>query len=177
MELNRSEHIIRTYHHHPFPFIIQVIKVVLSTFPFFFITYLFSPTLHPTHFFIINLCISFFFTIVLVYLALIYWLDKLVITNQRIVMIDWKYLTLRIESEALLNDIQDVHTQEKGIFSIIPLFDYGIFRVETASSKTTLIFSEAPDPEGIKAFLYHHIKSNCIPIKHAIENADTATSS
>ncbi len=42
------------------------------------------------------------------------------------------------------------------------MFDYGVLRLETASSKTTIIFTEAPDPEGIKRFVSDAIK-HCRP--------------
>ena len=68
----------------------------------------------------------------------------------------------QIKKEALLYDIQDIHTQEKGVLSALYLFDYGVIRLETASSKTTIVFTEAPDPEGIKTFLSDHIEA-CRP--------------
>jgi hypothetical protein len=95
------------------------------------------------------------FALIIVYVALIYWLDKLIITNHRIIYIDWKYLTVRDESEALLNDIQDIQTEEKGILSTFAIFDYGLLRLDTASSYITIEFFQAPDPEGIRKFIYH----------------------
>lgn len=102
------------------------------------------------------------FSIIILYLALIYWLDKLIITNKRAIHVDWILLSKRTEGEALLYDIQDIHTQEKGLFSALYLFDYGVIRLETASSKTTIIFIQAPDPEGIKTFMTGHIEA-CRP--------------
>lgn len=162
MELKQDEHIIRIYHHHPFPFIVQMVKVVGASIPFFFLLFLVSGALSSKYIIIANFIIIGLFTLVIIYLALIYWLDKLIITNNRIVHIDWKLLSKRDEGEALLYDIQDIHTKEHGLFSALYLFDYGIIRLETASSKTTVLFTEAPDPEGIKAFLSDHINA-CRP--------------
>ncbi len=162
MELKQDEHIIRVYHHHPFPFIVQVIKAVGASIPFFFLLFLISGALTSQQIIIVNFIIIGLFSLVIIYLALIYWLDKLVITNKRIVHIDWKLLSKRDEGEALLFDIQDIHTQEKGLLAALYLFDYGTIRLETASSKTTVIFTQAPDPEGIKAFLSDHINA-CRP--------------
>ena len=71
------------------------------------------------------------------------------------VYIDWEYLTVRNEAEALLNDIQDVQTEEKGLLSFFWIFDYGTLRLDTASSYVTIEFFDAPDPEGIRKFIYH----------------------
>lgn len=162
MKLQPNERVVKVFHHHPFPFIVQVVKAIAASFPFFFLLYLFSPALSYNIIVIANLIIIGIFTGVIIYLALVYWLDRLVITDKRAVHIDWLFLFKRSEGEALLYDIQDIHTQEKGILSALYLFDYGIIRLETASSKTTIIFTEAPDPEGIKAFMQDYIEA-CRP--------------
>lgn len=162
MELQKGENIVKTYHHHPFPFIVQLVKALGASIPFFFFVYLISTALTYQQLIIANLIVIGLFSVVIIYLALIYWLDKLVITNKRIVHIDWEFLSKRDEGEALLYDIQDIHTREKGLLSALYLFDYGVIRLETASSKTTIMFTEAPDPEGIKAFLSDYIEA-CRP--------------
>lgn len=158
MDLREGEHINKVFHHHPFPFIMQMIRVVFASIPFFFLIFIISSALTREQLIMANLVVVVIFTLVIVYMALIYWLDKIVITNYRVVHIDWKLLTQRDEGEALLYDIQDIHTHEKGIFASLYLFDYGNIRIETASSKTTILFIQAPDPEGIKIFLTDHIE-------------------
>lgn len=162
MQLQSKERIIKVFYHHPFPFIVQVVKVLFSSFPFFFLIYLFSPALSYNVIVIANLIIIGIFSVVILYLSLIYWLDKLIITDKRAVHVNWVFMFKRIEAEALLYDIQDITTQEKGLLSAIPIFDYGIIRMETASSKTTIFFDEAPDPEGIKAYISNLIEA-CRP--------------
>lgn len=171
MKLQSNERIIKVFHHHPFPFLIQILKAIAASFPFFFLLYLLSPALSYNVIVIANLIIIGIFSLVILYLALIYWLDKLVITNKRAVHVDWIFLSKRIEGEALLYDIQDIHTQEKGFLSAFYLFDYGLIRLETASSKTTISFTEAPDPEGIKVFMTNHIEA-CRP--NTVCDIDTA---
>jgi hypothetical protein len=134
----------------------------MASFPFFFLLFWAAPSMKLNYVIITALIIIAFFSLVIIYLALIYWLDKLVITNKRVVHIDWLFLTKKTEGEALLYDIQDIHTQERGILSALYMFDYGVLRLETASSKTTIIFTEAPDPEGIKRFVSDAIK-HCRP--------------
>lgn len=160
VHLKEGEKIIKIYHHHPFPFAMQLIKTVAASVPFFFLLFLIKSVLTTQYFIIGILSIVTLFSLVIVYLALVYWLDRLVITNRRIIHIDWKFLTKRDSEQALLNDIQDIRTHEQGILASLYIFDYGIIRLETASSKTTIVFIEAPDPEGMKAFITDQIRSS-----------------
>ncbi len=116
----------------------------------FVLKYLFS----GMWYFIIYVLLIIIFALVVSYMSLMYWLDRLVVTNLRIVHVDWKHLTSRNESEAMLSDIQDIQTEEKGFLSYFKFFDYGTIRMDTASSYTTIEFKNAPDPEGIRRFIY-----------------------
>jgi hypothetical protein len=75
-----------------------------------------------------------------------------------------------------MSDIQDITTVEHGLFSAIPFFDYGSFKLDTASAKTILLFNQAPDPEGIKHFIYHlQIKPSRIgPVGSVSNSHDSA---
>ncbi|MBN1494723.1 hypothetical protein JW911_03245 [Candidatus Peregrinibacteria bacterium] len=174
MKLQKDEEIVKIIHHHPFPFIVQMFKTVGASLPFFFLIYLVSNSIPYFYLVVANVTVIAIFTIVIIYLALIYWLDKLVITNQRVVHIDWELLTIKKEYSGLLHDIQEVSSQEHGILSILYLFDYGTIKIETASSKTTILFTEAPDPDGAKAFLMGHIQ-NCRP--ESYQNASDSAAS
>jgi hypothetical protein len=158
MEIREGEKILKVYHHHIFPFVKNVLKVIIGAFPFYMLLFLFQPVLSDSWFYLLNLFIFVLFALVMIYVSLLYWMDRLVITTLRIIHVDWKLLTVRNESEALLNDIQDIQTQERGILSALWIFDYGFFRLETASSHVTIEFRDAPDPEGIRKFIYHIFK-------------------
>lgn len=155
MDLREGEKIMRVYHHHFTPYLIRLLKVLIGALPFFFLAFIFSQSFTPRVNIIIHLVIFFIFSMLVVYVSLIYWLDKLVVTNMRVVYIDWKYLTIRAESEALLDDIQDIKTQERGILAHFRIFDYGTVKMDTASSHVTILFTEAPDPEAIRQYIYH----------------------
>ena len=88
--------------------------------------------------------------------AVTYRLDRLVITNQRMVWVNWSSFFRKEEHELEFRDIQDIHTREKGILSYFRIFDYGLFQVETAASSVTINFEDAPDPEGIKQFIFDY---------------------
>jgi hypothetical protein len=155
MEIREGEQILKVYHHHPTPFVFIVLKVIVGSFPFFLLLFLFDSVLSDKLRFIAHVAVFLLFSCVLVYVSLIFWLDKLIVTNQRVIYVDWKYLTVRHEAEALLKDIQDVQTKEKGFLASLWVFDYGFLRLDTPSSYVTIEFFNAPDPEGIRKFIYH----------------------
>ena len=99
MQLQRGEQVIKIYHHHPFPFIMQIIKALGASLPFFFLLYLFSSVMKYEWIVISILLIMAIYTVIIVYLALIYWLDKLVITNKRIIHIEFTKGKVRIKDE------------------------------------------------------------------------------
>jgi len=154
MHLREGERIVKIFHHHPTPFLYDLIKVIIGAFPFVFLLFLFKAALSSKAFSIALSIIVGLFILVVIYVSLIYWLDKLVVTNLRVVLIDWKYLTIRRETEALLNDIQDIKTKENGFLASLKFFDYGEFTLATASAKVTFTFIDAPDPEGMRRFIY-----------------------
>ncbi len=159
MQLREGEKILKIYHHHPTPFFSHVLKVIFAFVPFFILLYLMSSILSSGLFFLIALILFFIFILIIIYVALIYWLDRLIVTNQRVLYIDYKYLTVREDAQAFLSDIQDIQTEEQGILAYFKFFDYGTLRLDTPSSYVTLTFVNAPDPEGIRQFIYQARKS------------------
>lgn len=154
MQLREGERIVKVFHHHPTPFVFDVLKVIVGTFPFFLLLFLFESVLSTYWYVILHLVVFGLFSLVILYVSLIYWLDKLIITDARIIHIDWKYLTVRDEAEALLKDIQDIQTEEKGILSMFWIFDYGLLRLDTPSSYVTIEFKDAPDPENVRKYIF-----------------------
>lgn len=154
MELREGETILKTYRHHPTPFVWIIIKAIVSFSPFYLFIYLFQGSMSPKGAFIINVIFFVILALVLLYLIFIYWLDRLIVTDQRIVFKDYKFLTVSEESQAFIHDIQDIITKEKGVLSYFRIFDYGTVRMETAASKSTVIFENAPDPEKIRQYIF-----------------------
>ncbi len=155
MHLREGEKILKIYHHHLTPFIFQLIKALFITIPFLLLLYIFQSILSSKALIISFIVIFFMFILFCVYLALIYWLDKIIITNLRIIHIDWKYLTVKHESEVMIADIQDIQTKERGFWSHFKIFDYGSIKIDSPSSYVTIIFTQAPNPEEIRQFIYH----------------------
>lgn len=155
MKLKQNEEVIKTLHHHYTAIVFRELKVALLSIPFYFVASMFGPVLNGLEMFLLYAGVSLLFISIILYDGILYWLDRLVITNLRILYIDWQNPFSRSEHEAELMDIQDIETTESGILSFLPIFDYGNFTLETASAHTIIKFNEAPDPEGIKHFIYH----------------------
>jgi hypothetical protein len=154
MHLRHNEKLIRIYHHHPLPFFLSVLKISFLSAPFYFLLFLFRGGMSTGTFIIAGFVITAFFLLALFYLTMIYWADRLIVTNYRVIHINWHFLTVRREYEAELQDIQDIETQEKGILSFLKFLDYGLFEIQTAASRVSIIFRDAPDPEAVKAFIF-----------------------
>lgn len=154
MQCQPDETKIRSFYHHPFPYLIRGLKIALVSLPFVFLALILSGSLDSGTMMMIYAGIMVLFALVIAYDALLYFLDRVVVTNKRIVYVNWKDLFNREENEANLDDIQDITTSEFGILSRLPIFDYGTFQVETAASKVAIVFEKATDPEGIKNFIY-----------------------
>ncbi|MEK7529032.1 MAG: PH domain-containing protein [Patescibacteria group bacterium] len=156
MHLRESENIVRTIRRHLLPFFIDVFKILLAG-TFFIVLIVWFGRSVSADFVIIALIVvagicGFAFT----HLFITYRLDRLVITNQRMVWVNWSSFFRKEEHELEFRDIQDIHTREKGILSYFRIFDYGLFQVETAASSVTINFEDAPDPEGIKQFIFDY---------------------
>lgn len=155
MKLREGEQILKIYHHHPTPFILNILKVIAGSFPFLLILFLFKGVFSTKGYVIANMVLIVVFILIIIYVSLIYWLDKLYITDQRIIFVNWKYLTVVKESQLEIEEIQDVQTYEKGFLSYFWFFDYGRLVLATASSYIALIFEDAPNPEELRFYIQH----------------------
>lgn len=175
MNLNDDEQVLKVYHHHLTTFIFRALGMAFVSLPFYFMAALLSTILSPVNLAMTVLGITVIFGLVMFYDLTLYYFDRLIITNRRVVYIDWKSAVKRDEHEAEIMDIQDISTEEAGVFAFLPIFDFGMFKLETASTKTSIIFTDAPDPEGIKHFIYHlHVKPSRIGGGHFTPIDDTA---
>lgn len=154
MHLQGNESIQRVYRHHYFPFILRIFVFLAASVPFYFILFALEPSLTVLGFFIGFSLITFLFILVFLYMAFIYWADRLVITNHRVIHVNWKLLNVSEEHDAELKDIQDITIKNKGIFAFVPFLDYGTLTVETSASKLSVHFDIAPHPDQIKRFIF-----------------------
>ena len=70
-----------------------------------------------------------------------------IVTNERIVDIDWYSLLFKQLSSAQLNKIQDVTYKQSGIWD--SFFDFGNVFIQTAGSEENFEFEAVPHPERV----------------------------
>lgn len=154
MHLRGNEVIQNVYHRHYFPFVLTVVKILAASFPFYFLLFVGEGSMSGRVFYTAFSMITVLFVLVFLYAGFVYWADKLVVTNFRVIFIDWKLINVSEEQEAEIEVIQDIHIVEKGIFSFIPFLDYGTLAIATSASRVSIHFAYAPDPNGIKRFIF-----------------------
>lgn len=155
MHLREGEQVLKIYRHHPTPFVWQIFVAFLGTLPFYLMLFVLQESFSVGTFWIISIAVFVAFILVVTYISLVYWLDKFIITNQRIVFVDWRLLSERDEAETFYHEIQEITTREKGVLAYFKAFDYGSIAIETASAHVVIEFPNAPDPEGIRRYIYH----------------------
>lgn len=163
MKYQENEELVKVFYHHPMAWFLREARFMAISLPFYFLAAVLSTGLTTTQSIYVFGGITLIFALIIGLHSLFYLMDRLIITSQRIVHVDWQGPFKRMEHEAEIVDVQDIETEETGVLSFLPIFDYGTFTLETASAHTTITFREAPDPEGIKHFIYHlSIKPNRI---------------
>ena len=107
MDLREGEKILKTYRHHPTPFVWTMIKTLLIASLSYVFLYFSLPFLSFSWVVISHIIFFSILVLIIIYLSLIYWLDALIITNQRVISIDYKFLTDSYGSQSFIADIED----------------------------------------------------------------------
>jgi len=101
---------------------------------------------------VMALSVYLLFVIVLFYSFFIdFYLDEMIITNDRLIDIEQNGLLARTIAETDLYLIQDVTSEIKGLFASI--FKYGRVVIQTAGATPKFIVVDIPDPNGLRRLL------------------------
>lgn len=102
----------------------------------------------PTGYFLIGTLFWYLATFGFALASFIGWFFNIyIVTNERVVDIDFFYLLYKKFSEAELSKIQDISYTSGGVLAAI--FNYGYVTVETAGEAPNLIFELIPYPERV----------------------------
>ncbi len=174
MHLREQEVILKIVKRHLTPYFMKMLALVIVSIPLYFFLYAIGNDAEGEWIYYAYAAVSFFMGILAAIISLDYLLDKIVITNKRVIGIDWKSLFKKHENEAELNDIQDVETKDKGVLSRLSVLNYGLLQIETAASQTCIVFQDCPDPNTVKHFLMtnieHHRARHAALAGHASPN-------
>ncbi len=118
--------------------------VLVPLFPFFnFLT--------PRHWFFLNLGWLFLLTAYVSESFLSWYYNLYIITDERLIDVDFYSLIYRAISEAKLDKIEDVTATTTGVLGAI--FDYGSISVQTAAEKREFELGNVPHPAKVTKFL------------------------
>lgn len=154
---------------HKTPFVFKMLKILAVASPIYIILLFMARDIDAEWVLLVFAAVSFFVGIVIAIVSIEYLFDQLIITNKRIVHINWHSVFRKEEHAAELEDVQDVQINVKGLLSKIGFFNYGMIEVETASTKTCITFHDCPNPEAVKNLIFRqlmHIKQSEYAIIH-----------
>lgn len=153
MHLRHGESILRIVRRHPTPYVIKLLFIALLGVPFVLFLAFLARQISGRAIWYVLLFLLVFAGLILAILSLDYFLDKLIITNKRIIWVNWIHLFHRNEHEVEFRDIQEISIQQRGILAKIPFFNFGYLNIETAASAVSIQFPDCPDPSDVKHFL------------------------
>ena len=159
MHLSPDENILKKFYHHPLPLLGNILGVAIASLPFFFVASFFQGILNAKQMFALYMGIFALFLLVIIYISVLYFWDRLIVTNKRVVHVDWKGLFLSEEIEADLSDIQDIVIKQLGLLTSLPIFNFGEFQIATASAKASILLN-TPAIQGSKFHLSYSNKTN-----------------
>ncbi len=121
--------------------------IVLVIIPFFYSFFPFLDFLPARYFpFLIVgwylLIVGFVFEKFLLWFYNIY-----IVTDERIIDVDFYHILYKVISDAKIDKIQDVSYEQKGIFQAF--FNYGDILIQTAAEKTQFVFESIPNPDEV----------------------------
>ena len=137
-------------------FIVNVPWILITLFLFITPTVIFPRLFHavslnvtlPASYYVIGTIFWYLATFGFALASFIGWFFNIyIVTDERIVDIDFLYLLYKKFSEAELAKIQDIHYTSGGILATI--FNYGDVVVETAGEAPNIIFEAIPFPEKV----------------------------
>ena len=110
-----------------------------------------SDYLSTQHLFLVTL---FYYLLILGYLLeqfLLWYFSVNIVTDTRLVDVDFTGLLSKVVSEARMSDIQDISIKTTGALALT--FNFGDLTVQTQGSEPTVEFEDIPDPAGVQKII------------------------
>jgi len=144
----KKEKIVLLLRRHPITNVPWVLLVILLVFAPFFIKALVSLDFIPGNYqFILFLC-WYLFTFAFAFEKFLTWFFNVsILTDERVIDIDFPTLLYRDITEAKIDKIQDVNIKTGGY--IRSLFNFGDVLIQTAGAVPEICFEAVPDPQRV----------------------------
>ncbi|MEK9132305.1 MAG: hypothetical protein AAB606_01165, partial [Patescibacteria group bacterium] len=102
MQLREGEAVLKTVSRHPTPYFLKLAEVIAIAIPFYVLIFYIGREASAEVTLGLLAFISFFIGIIIAVFSFDYLLDKLIITNKRVIWVNWRSLFKREEHEAEL---------------------------------------------------------------------------
>lgn len=91
-----------------------------------------------------------------------YYLDVLIVTNERIVRIEQKGLFNRTVADLTLDRVQDIAVETKGM--VATFLRFGTLYIQSAAEREHFVFTSIPNPEIVKAQILTFLPQHSIQV-------------
>ncbi len=148
----KSENIILVLRQHPFTQVGKILAGILMFLAPLFASSVglfgFLPGSYQMSFLIMwwIMTFGFFFSVFIIWFFNVY-----IITDERLIDVDFHSLIYKDVSSAKLDKIEDISAATGG--AVQSMFDYGTIRIQTAGSKVTIDFADVPHPARVTKLL------------------------
>lgn len=150
--IGKGEHEICMIHRHPVGLILLYFQFILATFlGFGLIGYLLKQffsgetlTRYSIALSLVSIFILALIALLLLLVTFIYGQNKIILSDLNVTQISQRGIFNRQVSELSLANVEDVTSEQKGIFPTI--FNYGVLRIETAGEQNNFHFIYCPKP-------------------------------
>lgn len=137
---------------------ILLMLIPLVVFPFFGEINIFSFTLPPLYTIVITL-FWYLATFAFIFVNFILWYYNInIVTNLRVVDIDFIYLLVQEVAATRITHIEDVAYKRIGVFAL--LFDYGDVFIQTAGAEANIEFLRIPHPKRVTQLIIELMGEN-----------------
>lgn len=150
---DREEKIVLVLRQHP---ITQIKSVLMILFLFLFLPFLLKlaglTAIFPGKFRIAANIFLFFLSLGMAFRSFLIWFFNVyIITDERIIDVDFESMIYKNISTAKIDNIEDITKKSSGI--VASIFDYGTILIQTAATKNEFEFDHVPHPAKVVKLL------------------------
>lgn len=144
----KDEEVILTLRAHPITLLPWIINGLILFILLILLNIVFGSIFSTAQFFLLNLTLIIFILSYLWFNFLSYFFNVGIVTNKRVIDVDFSAVIYREVTDANLNNIEDITSKSGGYFQA--LFDYGNVIIQTAgTAEVNVDFLKIPKPAQV----------------------------
>lgn len=143
----KDEEVILVLRAHPITLLPWIINSIILFILLILVNIVFGSILSPAQFFLLNLTVIIFILSYLWFNFLAFFFNVGIVTNKRVIDIDFSTVIYREVTDANLDKIEDITSKSGGYFA--SLFDYGNVFIQTAGTDVNIEFLKIPKPAQV----------------------------